>query len=418
MRKRLFKSLLLILLFSIILTSSSFAMTERPPINGSAAILVELSTGKIIYEKNSKQKMYPASTTKIMTAIVVLENSKLSDPVIVSQNAISNIPSGYVVCNLVAGETQTVESLLYALLLPSANDAAYVLAEHVGGSVEGFANMMNNKAAELGCSGTHFVNPNGIHNDAQYTTAYDLYLIGKYAMQNEDFRKIISTLSYTLPASDKYPYNDRILETTNQLINPSNTTYYYKYAMGIKTGHTTEAGNCLVSMASRDNLEFVSVVLDANKTSQGLDARFTDTKKLFEYGYDNYTLTKLHNENDIIENIEIENGSKDTKYLDLLIKDSITVMNSQDTNVSEIEPEITLIDPLLAPITKGDEVGTIKYTVDNIEYTSTLLAGADVEKRPNYELMILGAGIVLLVVGIKVFRKPSKKRRKRNKNRS
>ena len=416
MKNRLLKTFLLLLLFSIFFTSTSFAITERPPINGSAAILVELSTGKIIYEKNSKQKMYPASTTKIMTAIIVLENSNLSDQVIVSENAISNIPSGYVVCNLVAGETQTIESLLYALLLPSANDAAYVLAEHVGGSVEGFANMMNNKAAELGCTGTHFVNPNGIHNDAQYTTAYDLYLIGKYAMQNEEFRKIVSTLSYTLPASDKYPYNDRILETTNQLINPSSNSYYYKYAMGIKTGHTTEAGNCLVSMASRDNLEFVSVVLDASKTSQGLDARFTDTKKLFEYGYDNYTLTKLHNENDIIKTIEIENGSKDTKFLDLLIKDSITVMNAQDTNVNEIEPEITLIDPLLAPITKGDEIGTIKYTVDNIEYTSTLLAGSDVEKKPNYALIIIALGLVLLVIGLKIFRKPNKKRRRKNRS--
>ena len=416
MKKAFFKVASILLIFLMLFSySSSYAMTEKPPINGSAAILVELSTGKIIYEKNSKQKMYPASTTKIMTAIVVLENSNLSDPVIVTENAISNIPSGYVTCNLVAGETQTVESLLYALLLPSANDAAYVLAEHIGGSTEGFANMMNEKASKIGCTGTHFVNPNGIHNDAQYTTAYDLYLIGKYAMQNEEFRKIVSTLSYTLPPSDKYPYSDRILETTNQLINPNSSSYYYNYALGIKTGHTTEAGNCLVSMASRDNLEFVSVVLDASKTSQGLDARFTDTKKLFEYGYDNYTLTKLHNENDIIKTIEIENGSKDTKILDLLIKDPITVMNSKDTNVEEIEPEITLTDPLLAPITKGDEVGTIKFTVDNIEYTSTLLAGSDVEKKPNYALILIIVGFILLVIGLRLFRKPSRKKTNRRK---
>ncbi len=416
MKKLIIKTITILLLLLMLFSySRAYAMTEKPPINGSAAILVEVSTGKRLYEKNSKQKMYPASTTKIMTAIVVLENSKLTDPVIVTESAISNIPQGYVTCNLVAGETQTIESLLYALLLPSANDAAYVLAEHVGGTREGFANMMNEKAAELGCTGTHFVNPNGIHNDAQYTTAYDLYLIGKYAMKNEEFRKIVSTLSYTLPASEKYPYSDRILETTNQIINPNSDSYYYKYALGIKTGHTTEAGNCLVSMASRDNLEFVSVVLDASKTSQGLDARFTDTKKLFEYGYENYTLTKLHNENDIIETIEIENGSKETRFLDLLIKDSITVMNCKDTKVEEIEPEITLTDPLLAPITKGDEVGTIKFTIDDVEYTSTLLAGSDVEKKPNFALILVIVGFVLLIFGIRIFRKPAKKKRHRRK---
>ena len=298
-----FKIILLFLLMIIGIQTVSFA--DEVNLNSEAAILVEVSTGRIIYEKNSTKKLYPASTTKILTAILVLENCELDELVTVIETALNNIPSGYVTCNLQIGEQLSVKDLLYALMIPSANDAAYVLAEHVAGSVDNFSTMMNDKARELGCKTTHFVNPNGIHDDSHYSTAYDLYLMAKYAMENETFRTIVSTTEYTLPATEKYPSDDRVLKTTNELLNENSRNYYYKNAIGIKTGYTSKAGNCLVAASSRDGLEFIAVVLNGGTTEDGLNSRYVDSKKLFEYAYDNFTLTKIIEKSSVVQTLEV-----------------------------------------------------------------------------------------------------------------
>lgn len=406
------KFLLFLVAFLFLLNIPIFTFADEISINSKAAVLVEYRTGKILYEKNSTQKMFPASTTKIMTAILVLENCDLTETVTVSATALENIGPGYVTCNLQIGEELSVKDLLYALMLPSANDAACVLAEHVGGSVQGFSNMMNAKALEIGCTNTHFVNPNGIHDETHYSTAYDLYLIADYAMKNETFRKIVATTAYTLPKTNKYPNSDRVLKTTNALLDPSSKNYYYEYAIGIKTGYTSAAGNCLVSMSSRDGLEFIVVTLGGSATSSGLNARFADTQKIFDYAYEHFTLTKLKEQNSIIETIEIENASKETKNLDLLIQDTITVFNNVETNTDNILPEIKLNENLMAPIYSGDVVGTIKYTVDNVEYTSKLLASTDVIPKPDLTIYIFIAGIVLLFIAIGIMPKKKRKRKK------
>lgn len=295
-------------------------------------------------------------------------------------------------------------------MVKSANDAAYVLAEHVGGSIDAFSDMMNIKAREIGCKGTHFVNPNGIHEERHYTTAYDMYLIANYAMKNETFRKLVTTKSYTLPATNLYPNADRSFSTTNALID-DNSSLFYKYAIGIKTGYTSEAGECLVAESSRDGLEFIAVVLDAGSPSKG--NRFVDAKKLFEYGYDNYTLTKIKEENMLIDTIEIENGDKETKNLDVLIDSSITVINNKSLDINGVIPEIEYKENLLAPIEKGEPVGTIKYKVEDIEYTAGLIAGADVVEKPDYSIYIIIAGFLLLIFATNVLRKNKSKRRKR-----
>lgn len=411
------KSFFILVAFLILLNFPLLSFASDISINSKAAVLVEYNTGKILYEKNSTQKMYPASTTKIMTALLVLENCTLTDMVTVSPTALESIPDGYVTCNLQVGEEISVEDLMYALMVPSANDAACVLAEHVAGSVQAFSNMMNQKALDLGCTNTHFVNPNGIHDDAHYSTAYDMYLIANEAVKNPLLKKFITTTTYTLPATNKYPNTDRVLKTTNHLINPSSNAYYYEYAVGIKTGYTSQAGNCLISMASRDGLEFMSVTLGGGTTSEGLNSRYIDTKKLFNYAYDNYTLTKLKEKNTIIETIEIENGTKETKTLDLVIQDTITVFNNVKTNTNEIMPEIKLNETILAPIAKGEVIGTIKYTVDSVEYTSKLLANSDVESKPDLSIFILILGIVLLFIATSIMpkKKHKKKKMKRRK---
>lgn len=401
------KNKIIWLLMLVIISLQTISFADEVSIKSEAAILVEVSTGRILYEKNSTEKMWPASTTKIMTALLTIEKCNLDDIVTVSETAISSIPSGYVTCNLQVGEEISVRDLLNALMIVSANDAAYVLAEYVGGSTVEFADLMNQKARELGCRETHFVNPNGIHDDRHYSTAYDLYLIATYAMKNEIFRELVSQTEGVLPATNKYPNVDRTLKTTNALINPDSTNYY-KNAIGIKTGYTSQAGNCLVSEASRDGLEFISVVLNGD--------RFPDSIKLFDYAYDNFTLTKVKEKNTVVETIEIENATKETKNLDLLIDESITVINNKSLDVNQIIPEIKLKDELLAPINAGDEIGTIKYKVDDIEYSSKLLAATDVEEQTYYNLIIF-IGIILLLIGFLLLSTRRKNKKKRNRKR-
>lgn len=399
------KKKIFLILMLIIISIQTISFADEVSITSRSAILVEVSTGRILYEKRSTEKMWPASTTKIMTVILVIENCKLDDMVTVTETAIENIPSGYVTCDLQVGEQISVKDLLNALMIKSANDAAYVLAEHVGGSIDEFSDMMNQKARELGCAGTHFVNPNGVHNESHYSTAYDLYLIATYAMKNETFRSLVIQTDNILPATNKYPNTDRTLKTTNALINPE-SEYYYKNAIGIKTGYTSQAGNCLVSEASRDGLEFIAVVLNGD--------RFSDSIKLLDYAYDNFTLTKVKEKNTVVDTIEIENATKETKMLDLLIDNSITVINNKSIDINQIIPEIKLREELVAPIKSGEEIGTIKYKVDDIEYSAKLLAASDVEEKTYYETILI-IGTVLLIFALLLFVSKSKRRRKKRK---
>ncbi len=409
--KQKFKFILFLILIIIGLNSLVFA--NEVNLNSEAAILVEVSTGRILYEKNSTKQLYPASTTKILTAILVIENCKLDDIVTVRESALSNIPSGYVTCNLQVGEKLTVNDLLYALMIPSANDAAYVLAEYVSGSVEDFSSLMNSKAREIGCKTTHFINPNGIHADSHYSTAYDLYLIANYAMKNETFRKLVATTEYTLPATDQYPNEDRILKTTNELLNENSRNYYYKNAIGIKTGYTSKAGNCLVAAAARDGLEFIAVVLNGGTTENGLNSRYIDSKKLFEYAYDNFTLTKIIEKGSIVQTIEVTNATKETKNLDLVIDETITVVNNKSIDMNNVIPEIKLNELIEAPIEAGKTLGTIKYKVDDIEYSANLLAKTSVEKI-DYSIYLIFGGIILLAFA-SLMLKSSRKKQKRKK---
>lgn len=418
---KLLKKISILLIFILIFNIFSClnVLAIEPEVGAEAIFSVELSTGKIIFEKNAHQKMYPASTTKVMTALLVLENCQLTDTATASYNAISSIPSGYSVANIQVGETLTIENLLYALMVKSANEAANVLAEHVAGSVSSFATMMNTRAEELGCENTHFVNANGIHSEDHYTTAYDLYLIAKEAMKNETFRKIVSTTTYTLPATEQYTENDRICKNTNQLLHVNNSSkannYYYKYCIGIKTGFTTEAKDCLISAASKDGIEFINVILGAGSTEDGLSVRFLDAKNLFEYEYSNYAMSTLKEENDIIKTIEVENGTKKTRNLDLLSKDKLTVFHNLNININSLEPEITFVDNFKAPVKKGDVVGKATYSIDGLEYTTDILAGSNVEKSNSLSIILIVSGLTVLLFAMIIM--PKKKGKRHTKKR-
>lgn len=404
MNKRIKKTIISIIFITIIMSNCIFVYGANDfSVNAKASIIVEDNSGKIIYEENSHIQNYPASVTKILTAILTLENCELTDIVTVSKTAISNIPSGYVIAPLFVGEQISVEDLLYALMLKSANDAAYVLAEHVGGSVEGFSDMMNKKAEELGCENSNFVNPNGIHNSNHYTTAYDMYLIAKYAMKNEVFVKIVSTYQHTLPATNKYSKKDRIMKNTNNFINP-NSKYYDENVKGIKTGTTLQAGNCLITSISKNGFDVITVVLGA-KTSE---SKFSETKNMINYFFDNYEYTQIHKKGDVIKNIEVEKATKDTKNLNLVISDEIKVMNNIAIKAEEIEPEINLNENIVAPIFEGQELGTIKYTVDGLEYNAKLLAENEVIKKTYYVEILIGVGVLAITICIIIVIKKQK----------
>ena len=396
MKNKIYKITMIVMVLIVVLTyNTKVYADDELSVNAKAALIVETNTGKIIYEKDIYEQNYPASVTKILTAILTIENCELDDVVTVSQSAISHIPTGYVIAPLFVGEQITIKDLLYALMLKSANDAAYVLAEHVGGSVDGFSEMMNKKAEELGCKNTHFVNPNGIHNQNHYTTAYDMYLISNYAMKNETFKEIVSTYEYTLSPTNKHPLKDRIMKNTNNFVNPKNV-YYNKNINGIKTGTTKQAGNCLITDSSDNGLEFITVVLGA----QTSNSKFSETKKMISFAYDNYALTKIHDKGDIIQNIEVKKATKKTKDLNLVISDDITAMANKKIKVDEIEPEIVLNEDIKAPIEQGQELGIIKYNVDGLEYKAKLLAETEVELKTYYIEILIGVGIFIIILGI------------------
>ena len=362
--------------------------------NSSSCLLMDAKTGKIIYAKNAYEKMYPASTTKLMTAILTLENCKLTDTAIVSHNAIYSIPVGYSHASLKEDEELTIEQLLNVLLIPSANDAAIVLAEHISGSVEKFSKLMNEKAKSLGCLNTNFVNPNGIQNKNHYSTAYDLALIGKYALKFPDIKRIAMVKQYTLPTTNKYDKTDRIFNATNGLINDDVLNKnYYEYATGLKTGYTDASGYCIVSTAKKDDKELIAVILNSDSISK----RYSDCKTLFNYGFDNYGYITIQDEKAVVKQVEVENGSKSSKNLNVVVKDKIEVFTKNDTDLSKLEPTIEINENLKAPLAENTVIGKITYNIDGEEITSDLIAGGSVYPS-DFEITIFRILLLCLIL--------------------
>lgn len=359
-----------------------------PDINAESALLIDNKTNKVLYSKDMNRKMFPASTTKILTAILVLENHSLDEKVTASYNAVMTIPSGYSTASIQIDEVLTVEQLLELLLVHSANDAANVLAEYTGGSIDSFVAMMNTKINELGLSDTHFTNPYGLQDNNHYTTAHDLAIIMQYSLKNDDFRKIAGQASCAIPSTNKS--EPRKYSSTNELLIAGNSNYYPNLIAG-KTGYTSEAGECLVSAAYNDNLELVGVILNSNN-------RFKDTRSLYNYGYTNFSIKNIVNEKDIITNVEVKNATKDTKNLNLLVSEDIPVLANNSDDLSKIEPQITLNSDIKAPIEDGQVLGKVSYSVNGITYSTDLIAANNVEKSNFVLYCLYGLGILILIL--------------------
>ena len=384
-----------------------FEVLEAPNL-----LLGETNTDRIIYERNADEKIYPASITKLLTAILVVENCELDETVTVSESAVMSVPSGYVNANLQVGEEITVEDLLYVMLIPSANDAANALAEHVGGSIESFSTMMNTRAKELGCTGSNFTNPSGLHQEEHYTTCRDIYLISREAISKEYIRKILETTKYTLPETNKYTGTSRAFTTTNYMKLKSLSKYYRDYCIGGKTGYTGEAKNCVVEFAQKDGIELVAIVMGESAKVKG--QKFLDTIEMFEYVFENYKSQQVAEQNKKYETVTVNNGTKETKKLDVLYSNSLNILRQKSDN-TEIEKNVEYTN-LKAPIKKGDVVGKITYKLEGIEYTTELIAGDNVEESKILEKTLKILIVVTIIYIIYSLKKSNKKYGNHGKN--
>ncbi|MEL7647068.1 MAG: D-alanyl-D-alanine carboxypeptidase family protein [Sedimentibacter sp.] len=378
---------------SVLLLNFSRAYAE-PSILCETAVLIDADTGTILSSKRADQKMYPASTTKIMTAILAIEMGNLSDVITVDDDTPYEIEGSHIA--LEPGEILTLKDLLYALMLPSANDAASAIAKHYGGTTENFVKLMNEKAKELGAYNTHFANPHGLHDENHYTTAADLALISKYAMENETFRKIVSTTKYEIQPTNKKS-ETRYFTTLNKLlyntssnqiyVNGSYISPYYQYATGVKTGYTPEAGNCLVASASQNGTNLIAVAMKGVSLEM-----YQDVHNLFNFGFEEYQSTTIIGKNTFVENVKIENG--DSREISAITESSFKTLLKKNQE-QEIKSNVT-INEITLPIAKNDVVGKIEYSVDgNVIGSVNLISPVDVK---SVELESSGGGILYFVL--------------------
>jgi len=385
------KILLICIFFLIVLCTTVNA--ETPEITATSGAVIDCIDGKILYSKNMDEKLYPASMTKVLTAILVVENCEMQDEVTISKTAINSVQSGYLTANIKEGEILTIEQLLNLLLISSYNDVANALAEHVGGSTEEFAQMMNKKAEEIGCTNSNFVNSNGAHDVNHYSTAHDMALIGKYAMQYDEIKNIVNKIYYELGSTNKYSETDRLYQTTNEML-LTGSSNYYKYAKGIKTGFTTPAGYCVMIYSEKNDMPLVSVVLKSTTS----DSRYDDTRKILEYAYENNTIKTIAKLGTNMQTINVKNATADTKKLNVILESNLKAVVNVANEDKNIEPKINLYENLKAPIKKGQVIGTVSYDIEGKTYTGNLIAETAVEKSHKVLIFsLIFVGIILLI---------------------
>mgnify|MGYP000961131931 CR=1 FL=1 len=421
------KATTLLLILCIVLSSVSFSFGTVPELSiiGQSAILIDGTTGQVLYEKNIHEQHYPASTTKIMTGILALENLQLLDSVDI--DADTPFTEGSRIY-LLEGENVNVRDVLYGLFLESANDSAVALAKKVSGSVEEFAKLMNKKAKEVGAENTYFVNPNGLHEDNHMSTAYDLAMIAKYAMKNQTFRDYVSTYQYTMEATNlqetRYLYNtNRLLyDAVNKVVvNGVTRPCKYEGVTGIKTGYTSKAGGCLVASAKRGNTELIAVTMAS--TDMG---RFADCIALLDYGFENYKTVEAVSNGKDIGTVPVRRGA--VKRVPVAIAEDAYATLPLEASENLIRTEVELVDYLKAPVEEGQKAGVVKvYMGDELlgEYEAaaietidrggilSILGIPDILAKKIRNIMLSVLGVLFLLFAFYIFLKRKQVKRKR-----
>lgn len=426
MLKKIFSAFLIICLILSSVTTVSAYEPSGIEITAKAALLVSLDTGEVLFEKNADEKVYPASITKIMTALLILENEKYNPEakIAMTQDVLDLISgTGSSVSLLKAGEEVSQLDLVYMVLMASYGDCALLAAVYYGGSIENFVNMMNTRAAELGLSGTHYENPIGLHHEQNYTTARDTYKLTATALQNETFKEVCRSTRHTVKTSMS---GERTISTTN-FLQDNTTNYYYQYAKGVKTGYTDEAGRCLVSTASYNGYRYLCAVFGCPANEK---KHFTESKELYRWAFNNFEFKKVADSSNPVAEIGV-NLSLDTDFVSLYIEKSFVSVLPKDADDSTISIVPHLVgESVDAPIKKGDVLGTADIIyAEEVIGTVNLVSNEDVEKSTMLAALraiknffassymkvvyvIIAAAILIFIIAvIKMNSKGSKKRK-------
>ena len=354
---------LFLLLAFLFLTGAAFpALAAKPEVGASGAVLMDVTTKRVLFAQNAHAQLPMASTTKIMTALIALETCALDTVVTVPKEAYGKEGSSIYLNN---GEKITIQDLLYGLMLSSGNDAAVTLAIHIGGSVEGFAQIMNNRAKEIGCTNTNFVTPNGLHDQAHYTSAYDLALISSVAMQNEAFRKIVSTKYWKTTSGDII----RTFKNKNKIL------WQYEGGNGIKTGFTKAAGRCLAFSAERGGHTIVGVVLNCPDM-------WNDAKAMLDYGFTDYTWKTFVKAGDTVATLKVSRGMKNS--LEIRAKEDILIPMRQDEPENAVTLKVVSKETVEAPVYEDQVVGMLEAWGDGKRLHAVPLVASETVLRKEF----------------------------------
>lgn len=369
-RMRVWLTLLLTLCLASALLYAQ-AGNKPPPLSARAAILLDAKTGQVLFNKNMHSRQAPASTTKILTAILAIESQRLDELVTISRTAAA-VPGSSL--HLTAGQQLTLQELLTGLLLRSGNDAATAIAEHLAGSSELFVQNMNEKAQQLGLTGSHFMNPSGLSAAGHYTTAFDLAQLARYAMDEPLFANLVTIKETSIEWQDRRgASHDRSLRNTNKLL------WLLPEADGIKTGTTSEAGPCLVASATRDAQKLIAVVLHAPN-------RWQDAQALLTYGFNQYTYYEAGAADDVITPLPVQDGFQDMVDAQLATAAACTLPTEQ---IAKLQVAAKIPPIIKAPVYQGQKVGELVFTVEGQTVaTFDLIAGESVEEK-TYEQIVL-----------------------------
>lgn len=422
--------------------SSTEATTEAPSIinnycepsktvdvSARAAIIADADTGIVLYEKNADEVLYPASITKIMTALLGCEYGKFDETITHSENAINGIGYGSSTMGMEIGEQISLEDCLYGIMMCSANEACMALAEHISGTVDAFVAQMNSRAEALGCTNTHFANPHGFHDENHYTTARDMSLITLEAIKNEKFCEIWGTMLRTLPPTN-------IVNEPRGLVNRAKilddeSQYYYPGILGAKTGFHDEAKNTLVAYAEKDNKKLITVVMKCD----GAANAYGDTKILMDYGFTQYENKLVYDGSDFSQSVNAIQTYNNIAYpmgnVDALVTDKLEMLLPKSADMTKITTEAVLEDRVEVPVAAGDVIGTMKVFYDGNEFGQLdIVSNTDIARLDDREmakrelwnevkywgkiaLIYGGIALVVIIIFILIVRSIIKSRRKK-----
>lgn len=383
--------------------------SDAPAINAASAIVMDMDTGDVLYEKNAHTQHYPASITKVLTCLLAIENGNVNDEITVTDTVMQQVEAGSSAIGLQSGEVLTLRDALYGMMLNSGNECALAIAEHIAGSTGGFSIMMNDRARELGCTDSNFVNPNGLQDPNHYTSCYDMALIGSAAYQYPEFKKLVSSQSYTIPETNMNV--ERPLWQENRLIYSGNGEYYYEYCTGGKTGYTEAALATLISFAERDGRKLVTVVMRCNPTTES----YTDTIKLDEFCFTKYNLCKPLMDFEFSSSNQENTGVLSNYYADLdhelpryYVNKSYSFYTRSFIGENDIDRTIELYPEALDAVAgrivfsyNGNELGSTNITVTNpvVQASSTDAIVAE-NSKPKQESPLLKWTKRIIVIAI------------------